>query len=122
MFMYACTDRHRAVMFPEPNPLAPARCIISRKNVFLSKIHLVNFCSKYLKHDLERCNKTSSKGSVLTGVSLRGGRWGFSPSIQALSPAYILEICIGVVWKTYEIPHLLCLDPWVPKKLMKPLS
>ena len=39
------------------------------------------------------------------GVSLRGRRWGVSPSTGALSPAYILEICIGVVWKTYEIPR-----------------
>ena len=58
----------------------------------------------------------------VTGVSLRGRSWGFSPSTQALSPTYILEICIGVVWKRYEIPRLLCLDPRVPKMVMKPLG
>ena len=57
----------------------------------------------------------------IPGVSLRGGRWGFFPSTRALSPACILEICTGFIWKTYEIPRLLCLDPWVPKILMKPL-
>ena len=56
-----------------------------------------------------------------SGVSFRGGRWGFSTSTWALTPTYILEICIGVVWKTYEIPRLLCLDPRVPKMLIKSL-
>ena len=51
------------------------------------------------------------------GVSLRGGRLGFSPSTRALSPAYILEICIGVVWKTYEIPTYFALTPPAAKNV-----
>ena len=47
---------------------------------------------------------------------------GIFPFYSGLIPCHILEICIGVVWKTYEIPHLLCLDPRVPKMLMKPLK
>ena len=46
----------------------------------------------------------------------------YSDIRQIFSPAYILEICIGAVWKIYEIPRLLCLDPRVPKMLMKPLN
>ena len=80
-----------------------------------------NGCPRKLRLELLNNQCRLRLDCSYTEVSLRGGNWGFSLSTRALSPAYILEICIGVVWKTYEIPRLLCLDHRVSKMLMKAL-
>ena len=38
-------------MFPIPKPLAPLRCMYSKKNVLVSKRGSVKTCNKYLKQD-----------------------------------------------------------------------
>lgn len=48
LFRYESTAFHSAVMLPAPKPVAPHRCMTSRKNVSLSNKGFVNTCIRYL--------------------------------------------------------------------------
>lgn len=55
LFRYESTAFHSAVMLPAPNPVAPHRCMTSRKNVSLLNKGFVNTCIRYLSQRQGKC-------------------------------------------------------------------